>query len=61
MDNEEMFDLQNQECVRELKKERDERTYKMLKDMSDFLSQFSVEFPLPWTVDSLEREKEDQQ
>jgi len=59
MDNQEKFQETQDEAVsREAREDRDACAREILRDMSDYLSRFSVEFPLPWTVDSLEQEKE---
>ena len=52
MTEEEKFETQVEAISREAREDRDAATSEILRNMSDFLSRYSVDFSLPWIVDA---------
>ena len=58
MTNEEKFETQDECASREAREDRDAETHEMLRNMSEFLSRYSVDFPLPWVAAETREKRE---
>ena len=61
MTNERKSETQDESASREAREDRDAVAHEILRNMSDFLSRNSVDFPLPWEAAETRRKKENGQ